>query len=126
MSGNEIPEVVRTLIATSIDSISELEAILLLRDHRNRAWTREEAGRRLYVSQLVAGYILEVLSNRGLFVQEGEGYRYAPRTPDIEHAADALAETYARNLIGVTHLVHAKPGPGVLEFARAFRFRKEN
>lgn len=126
MNEREIPEVVRRLIATSIDSVSQLEAILLLRNHRGQSWTAEEAGRRLYVSQTVAAYILAALSERGFFVEEAQGYRFDPRTPETDQAVAELAAAYSRDLIGVTHLVHAKPTPGVLEFAKAFRLRRED
>ena len=67
MAANRIPEAVRQLIADSIDSIAELEAILLLRRERDRFWSVEEAGRRLYVSEVVAGHVLSVLTERGFF-----------------------------------------------------------
>jgi hypothetical protein len=125
MTGKPVPDAVKQLISNLIDSIPELEAILLLRDYREQSWTAERAGARLYVSKAIAGHILAVLEDRGFFTKEGEAYRYAPASPSLEQAIDELADAYAHHLVDVTHLVHAKPSASVREFAAAFRFRKE-
>lgn len=64
MADEQIPDAVKRLIVDRIDSIPELEALLLFRDNRERDWSAEEAGRRLYVSTLVAAHILRLLSER--------------------------------------------------------------
>lgn len=125
MAASGIPDAVRRLIAESIDSVPELEAILLLRDRRDVAWTPEEAGRRLYVSTTAATHILSILADRGLFATDGDTYRYAPIRPEIEDAVDQLAATYAKQLVTVTQLIHAKPSASVREFADAFRLRRD-
>jgi hypothetical protein len=125
MSVKDVPERVRRLIVDAIDSVSELEALLLFRANADRTWTPEEAGARLYVSELVATHVLAVLATRGFFACEGGRYQYRPVTNDIDEAVTALAAAYATNLIGVTHLIHAKPSVSVLQFAEAFRLRKD-
>jgi hypothetical protein len=121
----EIPETARRLISESIGSVPELEAILLLRSDRERAWTVDDAGARLYVSHTVAAHILATLATKGFFVAADERYRYAPATPALEAAVSALASAYTTNLIAVTHLIHTRPATSVLQFAEAFRMRKE-
>lgn len=124
MVADEIPEVVQRLIADKIDSIPELEAILLLRENPAQEWTAVEAGRRLYVSTTVAEYILRGLSGRGLLRSTADKYRYSPE-PKLSEAVDQLALTYARHLVAVTRLVHGKPTAVVRHFADAFLFRKD-
>lgn len=48
MSAVDIPLDVRRLIAERIDSVPELEAILLFREYRARSWTAAQASVRLY------------------------------------------------------------------------------
>jgi hypothetical protein len=124
MADDSIPGVVRQLIAERLDSIPELEAVLLFREDGTRHWTPDEAGRRLYVSTTVATYILEQLSDRGFLVRVGDQYRYEPRSENLADAVDQLASAYSRHLVAVTHLVHSKPGQGVRDFADAFRLRR--
>lgn len=116
-----IPDPVRRLIAERIDSVPELEALLLLRENRDRDWTAEEAGKRLYVSTVVAAHVLHELAGRGFFVEAGGCWRYGPESPELAAATDMLATTYARHLVAVTQLIHSKPSQNVRDFADAFR-----
>lgn len=119
-----ISDPVRRLIAERIDSVPELEAILLLRDNRTHAWTAEEAGKRLYVSTVVAAHLLQALAARGFFVEVDGRWRYGPASPELADAVDDLAATYGRHLVAVTHLIHSKPSQNVRDFADAFRLRR--
>jgi hypothetical protein len=125
MASGDIPSEVRRLILEAIDSVPELEALLLLRDSPALSWTPDSASSRLYVSPTVAAYTLDVLAARGFLERTAEGFHYRPSSPDLEEAVGALARTYAENLVAVTKLIHAKPGSSLQDFARAFRLRKD-
>lgn len=125
MTGEAVPEAVRKLIAERIDSIPELEAVLMLRQHRDQSWGVEEAGQRLYVSSTMAAHILGALTERGLLVRTHQGFQYAPSSPELEADVTLLANTYSKHLIAVTNIVHARPSASVRLFAQAFRFRKD-
>jgi hypothetical protein len=125
MSGADIPDTVRRLISERIDSVPEVEAILLLSQHRGREWSAREVAKALYVGDPVAERLLSVLAERGFFVCQENRYRYSPATPELEAAVLALAHAYVHQLIPVTRLIHAKASPGVREFAQAFRLRKD-
>jgi hypothetical protein len=120
----DISEPVKRLIAERIDSIPELEAILLLREHPNERWTAMETGQRLYVSTIVASHILSELAGRGFFSCDESSYRYDPATAELAALVDALADAYAHHLVEVTHMIHGKPSASVRQFADAFRLRK--
>jgi hypothetical protein len=124
VTDEDVPSVVRELIADRLDSIPELEAVLLLREESTRTWTPEEAGKRLYVSTTVAAHILQQLHVRGLLLKDEEAYRYGPESEALTAAVTQLAVSYSRNLIKVTHIVHSKPSQSVRDFANAFRLRK--
>ena len=125
MASGEIPPDVRRLILEAIDTVPELEALLLLRDTPGQFWTPESASSRLYVSRAVAAYALDVLAKRGFLENTAEGFVYRPVATEIAQTIDGLARTYASALVAVTKLIHAKPGPSVQDFARAFRLRKD-
>lgn len=124
-SPDKVPETVRHVIAEHIDSVPELEAILLLRRARHQEWTADAAGARLYVSTTVAEHVLTALATRGFFTSTSGRFRYAPATPQLEAAVEELAVAYSEQLVTVTHLIHSKPGGGVRQFAEAFDLRKE-
>lgn len=125
MSLTEVPEHVRRFIVEAIDSVPELEALLLLRAHPDRSWSPADAGARLYVSLPVATHVLTALAGRGLLRDEDGAFRYAPSPPALETVVADVATSYSAHLIAVTRLIHGKPAPSVLQFADAFRLRKE-
>lgn len=125
MSHPEVPDTVRALIAERIDTIPELEALLLLRQTREQSWSADEAGQRLYVSPAVAAHILSAMTERGLFKRVLGRYQYGPETNELDASVALLAECYSKQLIAVTNIVHAKPSAGVRLFAEAFRLRKD-
>ncbi|HUN94795.1 MAG TPA: leucine zipper domain-containing protein [Bradyrhizobium sp.] len=119
-----IPDDVRKFILENIDSVAELEALLLLRRSSDQAWSIENASKRLYVSESTAAHVLNRLSAAGLSTRIDDLYRYQPRTRETGHLVDRLAETYDRYLIPVTNLIHEKPSR-IQNFADAFRIRKD-
>ncbi len=124
MSDEPISDAIRRLIVERLDSVPELEALLLLRDDPARRWTPDEAGKRLYVSTMVAGHILSTLTERGFFALDDTAYRFAPESPELRALVDQLAAAYSRQLVAVTQLIHSKPSRNVRDFADAFRLRK--
>jgi hypothetical protein len=124
MQRHEVPERAQRLILEAIDSVAELEALLLLRETPGQKWTVDAAASRLYVSSAVAADALGALARRGFLEETPEGFLYSPSSPALaEHVAE-LAAAYSVSLIAVTHLIHSKPSSSVQDFARAFRFRK--
>lgn len=125
MPSPEIPDHVRRFIVEAIDSVPELEGLLLLRAHPDRTWSSGDAGARLYVSETMASHLLSSLAERGLLARDGAEYRYAPARPELDVVVRDLAAIYATRLIAVTRLIHARPAASVRQFADAFRLRKE-
>ena len=124
MGQAEIPDDVRRFISQYIDSVGELEALLLLRAFPGEAWELGKVARRLYISETEAARILARLCGSGLLVRTDEIYRFECRTEELERVVDELAELYARHLIPITNLIHAK-SRRIREFADAFRLRKD-
>ena len=125
MAEHDLPARVAALIRQSIDSIAELEAVLLLREHSGQEWSAQELGVRLYVSTAVAAYILATFAARGFFRERSDRYQYDPATAGLRADIDALAAAYSANLIVVTNLIHAKPTRSVRDFAKAFQIRRD-
>lgn len=124
MSGDVIPAEVRDFISARIDSIAQLEALLLLfRDHSQR-WDGASIAKRLYIDPGLADDVLQKLSSRGLLVCEPQGFRFRQDDHELYRLTEALSVHYARHLIPVTNLIHNKPSR-VQEFADAFKLKKD-
>lgn len=124
MPDSPIPLDLQNFIARHIDSIAQIEALLLLRRHKPQEWSVEDAAKRLYVSVHETAEILDNLCDDGL-LECGDGrFRFVCQTSATEQLVDRLAEAYADNLIAVTNIIHAKPRR-IREFANAFKLRKD-
>jgi hypothetical protein len=122
MTEGEIPRNVSQFIARYIDSVGQLEALLLLRAMPDEAWTAPRVAARLYIGEAEAVEMLGRLCREGLLVCTDGVYRFQCRTERLKLAVDELAQLYERQLIPVTNLIHAK-SRRIREFANAFRFR---
>lgn len=117
----------RRLIADSIDSVEQLEILLLLLQHPARTWTAEEVARELRISPLSAGDRLEDLAHDALLarVKGEEEYRYAPGSAALDEAVRGLATAYTERRVTVINLIFSKPVDKIRTFADAFRLRKK-
>lgn len=124
MADDIIPEDLRDFILRHIDSIAQLEALLLLRRNPEEIWTAEASAKRLYISEADAKNVLDRLCADGLLSCSENLYRFAGQSDEQRQMVDRLADTYSRHLIQVTNLIHTKPRR-LREFADAFKIRKE-
>jgi hypothetical protein len=113
----------RDFIARCIDSVGELEALLLLRNNAEAGWDVPLLARRLYVSETEAATILAHLVEQGFAIQQDGAYRY-DRAGEQAATIDRLADAYAQQLIPITRLIHSKPR-GIRAFADAFKLKRD-
>ncbi|HEX5752662.1 MAG TPA: hypothetical protein VFZ09_41040 [Archangium sp.] len=128
MRAGDLPEAVRRLIAEHIDSVEQLEILLLLHQHPERSWTAESVARELRISPLSAGDRLKDMARAAILarVQGSEAeYRYAPESPQMGEAVSGLAAAYSERRVTVINLIFSKPVDKIRTFADAFRLRKD-
>jgi hypothetical protein len=119
-----VPTEVRRFIAAEIESVEQLEVLLLLRAAADKDWTANEVARALVTQVESARGWLERMVGAGLLSGGGEGYRYAPPTREVEETIDGLAESYANYRVTVIGLIFSKPSERVTLFSDAFRIRR--
>jgi len=128
MRADVLPNEVKAFLLRYIDSIAQLEALLLLQANANLAWSADMLALRLYISVQETAAILARLCAYGFLAAHGSEpllYQYHCPARDQAHMIDQVAVLYTKYLIPITHLIHAKPRMRVQGFADAFRFRKE-
>jgi hypothetical protein len=123
MADEPIPSDVQELILRHIDSVAQLEALLLLRENPAETWDVGKTAKRLYASEAEIADVLARLCGDGLLSCTEGVYRYDGGT-HLRDSIDRLAQVYARHLIAVTNMIHAKPRR-IRQFADAFKFRKD-
>lgn len=123
MTGDPLSEEIRQFIAKHIDTVAQLEALLFLHSRAGQAWDVAAIAKRLYANEHELAQGLANLERDGYLVRAETGYRFqcsAERQANV----DKLADTYARQLIPVTNLVHSKPR-NLKAFSDAFKFRRD-
>jgi|SRR5688572_5720405 hypothetical protein len=124
MADDPIPADLRDFILRYIDSVAQLEALLLLRAHPTTTWEPSAVAARLYTSAEQAGEVLAQLCDERLLDCEEGLYRYRGQPPEHIAMIDRLADSYAKQLIPITNMIHSKPRR-IRQFADAFKFRKD-
>lgn len=127
-SGSALPEDVRQLLTERLDSIAQLEVLLLLHRSAPREWDREQLSGELRIEPGWAAEQLERLHREGFLVaSEGRAgrYRFQAANLDLAKTVESLAATYADRRVTVVALLYSKPVDRIRVFADAFRIRKE-
>jgi hypothetical protein len=122
-----IPDEVQAFLLQSIDSIAQLEALLLLHDNPTCTWTAEALAKRLYIPTQETAVILQRLTADGFLTlrrNSPEQYQYHPQSSEHAAKVDQVASLYTKYLIPITRIIHAKPRSRVQEFADAFKLHK--
>ena len=115
-----IPEPVRKLVVEHIDSIEQLEVLLLLRTHRDRSWSIEEVNDRVSSSTSSVKTRLEALLQSGFLARTAHLYRYRA-SAERDTVVGALASTYAERRFTIIELIFTKTTDRLRSFADAFK-----
>jgi predicted ArsR family transcriptional regulator len=124
----ELSECVRQFIDQNIESVAELEALLLVRRDPRGSCDAADIAKALYISTEQAGRLLADLSRRGMIsATEAEATRYSvkPSNADSDAAIAEVALAYEERRVAVISLIYSKPLIKVQTFADAFRLRKD-
>lgn len=129
MAKSDLPDEVIRFITESIESVEQLEILLLLHRQSGRAWSAEAVAKELRIAAKSAGERMEEMVHDGLLVRRGgspEEYQYGPETPALEERVRGLAAEYAMRRVTVVNLIYSKPVDKIRTFAAAFRFGKDD
>jgi hypothetical protein len=129
LRASDLPEEVRRFIADHIDSVEQLEILLLLYQHPERTWDAESVARELRVAAGSAGERLEDMAHAGLLARKDGNpaeYRFAPESAELGDAVRGLSTAYSERRVTVINLIFSKPVDKIRTFADAFRIRRDD
>jgi hypothetical protein len=119
-----VPPDVREFIIRHIDTVSQLEALLILRAHPSEKWDVSRLASRVYTSDREVAEVMERFITEGFLRREGDIYHYDTKDPAADRIIADLARYYATHLIPITNMIHAKPR-SMRSFSDAFKLRKD-
>ncbi len=123
-----LPDDVRQFLLEHIDSVPQLEALLLAWEQSATSWDVESLARALYIEQSVAKSIINNMVRRGWMkrhVERAERFTFDSVWDPEGHFMTKLTATYRRHLVRVATLIHSRASAGVRDFANAFNLKKE-
>jgi hypothetical protein len=121
-----IPPRVFRFIEERIDSVPQLETLLMMNEEPRRTWTADEVAARAYVSLDEAARVLDGLQRRALIAPVSQGvFRIALADDEERNRVDEVALAYRANLTRIATFIHEKPPASLKEFARAFDLKKD-
>lgn len=118
-------EVVR-FITRHIESVEELEVLLLLRDQREKEWSAAEISKALRATQSSIELRLDRLRSLKLIEQQGDTRSVYPTNHPLEADIAQVAEAYRSRKTKVIEQIFTGPSRTARSFSDAFRVRKED
>ena len=123
-----IPTELAQFIDQNVESLAQLEALLLLQNEPQRHWTVEALSKALYITTDTAAALLADLSTRGFatLVDNTSGeFAYRPASAASRELVERLGKLYGERRVAVITQIYSKPVNKVQTFADAFRLRRE-
>jgi hypothetical protein len=122
-----IPEDVRRFLLQCIDSVEQLEVLLHLYRTPEQSWSSDAIALALYSNPAsIARRLAGLYTHDLLALTSSSGYRYQPKTAELEATVSQLAETYRQRRVAVISIIASKPMENVRAFSEAFRLRKKD
>lgn len=127
----QISEELKAFVLDHVDSVEQLEVLLLLREKRESCWTAAEVSRELRSSAESVANRLKGLLAKKLLIQIGEltlvderVYQYQPQSEKLDFLVGRLAEMYRTRRFTVMNVIFSKPAESIRTFADAFKIKK--
>ena len=128
MSADSLPDPVRQLLRRHIQSLEQLEVLLLLHGQPERAWTAPEVYDVVRSSQSSIAARLHAFTAEGFLTTEAgppPTFRYAPQDQNLRAAVDQTATAYQTRRVRIIEAIFAPAADPVQSFADAFKLRKD-
>jgi hypothetical protein len=123
-----IPPTVKQFLERRIESVEQLEVLLLLQQYADRSWNAAAVGDALRLTVGAAARSLEALGRRDLLdVRIGDDvwFRFSPATPDLAATVRQLADTYREARTPIITFVANRRRRALRDFSDAFRIRED-
>jgi hypothetical protein len=129
VSQDALPTPVLELVARSLASMEQIEALLLLHRTADTAWSPDDVAREMQIQPAAARTALAALAAERLasHVPATSGsdgaFQYSPETAALRAAVDQLVVAYNTRPVTLIKALYSRPPKAVTSFADAFRIR---
>lgn len=116
-------------IVKKVESIEQLEVLLLLREHRDRVWTARQVNDVIRSSDQSITHHLNKWTNSGLLSLKDRTsgtYVYLPSSRELDSTVGKLAEFYRDRRVTVIEYIYSKSLRKIHMFSDAFKIKKDD
>lgn len=124
---SEIPIDLANFIDQRLESVAQLEILILLKQNPDRHWSPADVAKVLCTAEGSCAQGLMHWQRHGLcgLISAEPRYHYQPANAQLDALVAGLLESYTDYRVSVISRIYAKPVDRVRTFAEAFRFRGE-
>jgi len=124
----EIPADILRFLEENIESVPQLETLLMMSETPGRHWLVADVAARNYITERRAEETLNALRRRGLVSveQSAPRFRFSPASEAVQELVIEVGRCYRANLSRIATFIHSKRSTPVEEFARAFDLKKDH
>lgn len=125
---DEIPPELLRFLHSSIDSVEQLQILLLLAEDNSSDWTIDSVSRELRSTYGSVEKRIMDLQNSGVLTPEASldgKLRFLPSSPAIKEIVLELTQIYRQRPHRVIAQIYNKPPAALQSFADAFLWKKE-
>ena len=122
MARRPLSEPAREILAERVDSVAQLDMLLLLSRQAPQPMTAPQVAAQLGFGPDWVASELALLAGRKLVVAAGAGYAGTDQ-PDLRAVVDELAAAYQTHPVAVVAAIYSKPDRRLKNFSDAFRLR---
>ena len=122
---NDIPAEVVRFIAEQIQSLEQLEVLLLVSALPDRHWTPDGVFQVVQTNRDVVQQRLDEFVKRGLMSKSEEGYRYAPKSEALARQIATTSQIYKLRRHKLIEIIYSPRDEDLRRFSDAFKFKKD-
>lgn len=129
MSEKVFSDELEKFIAAEINSLEQLEILLLLSGNPHKWWSAKSVYEVIKSSMQSVQDRLNEMVSRGILRMEADSevrFQFGPKDEAVWRITTDLRDAYKERSVKVVQAIYSKPPDAVQEFARAFRLRKDN
>ena len=126
-----IKDSVSLILSKYIQSVTELETLLLLKRYSDRQWLAKEVAREMYTDPFTVEQYLQTFEKDGFLTSRVDEqtryvfYQFNPNTEELKPGVTDLAIAYAEARVRVIDLIFSKPLDNIKSFSDAFKIVKD-
>jgi hypothetical protein len=125
MNSGDLDQEVSGFILNHVDSVEQLEILIMLRESAPRIWTIEEICHSLHSTKSSVELRVKGLCAKGFLECSATAAGYKKQSNESERIIQNVIDTYKHKKTRTIELIFSKPHPNLIGFANAFKLRKD-